>query len=389
MHQQGWYREQCLVPFYGRAFFIVKKVCETIFQYVLTVKIEEVFYKMKEQLQSIAQKGIDKVKEIKNLKELQDVQVEYLGRKGSITEVLRGMGKLSKEERPIIGELANKVRQKLQAALDEKKEALEQIELEKQLEKEAIDVTLPGRAVNVGGKHILTSIIEEIEDLFIGLGYEVREGPEVETDYYNFEALNLPKGHPARDMQDSFYITNELLMRTHTSPVQARTMRSLDGQEPIRMICPGKVYRRDNDDATHSHQFTQIEGLYVDKNVRMSDLKGTLDLFAKKMFGADREIRLRPSYFPFTEPSVEMDISCKVCSGDGCSVCKQTGWIEILGAGMVHPKVLEMAGYDPKVYTGFAFGMGPDRIAMLKYGIDDIRRFYTNDIRFLKQFYEA
>ena len=344
---------------------------------------------MQEQLQTLEQEATKKVGEVTELKELQDVQVTYLGRKGSITEVLRGMGKLSKEERPIIGELANKVRHAIQTAIDEKKQTLEREALEKQLETETIDVTLPGRPVHFGGTHILTSIIEEIEDLFIGLGYEVREGPEVETDYYNFEALNLPKGHPARDMQDSFYITNELLLRTHTSPVQARTMRSLDGQEPIRMICPGKVYRRDNDDATHSHQFTQIEGLYVDKNVRMSDLKGTLDLFAKQMFGADREIRLRPSFFPFTEPSVEMDISCKVCAGDGCSVCKQTGWIEILGAGMVHPKVLEMAGYDSAVYTGFAFGMGPDRIAMLKYGIDDIRRFYTNDTRFLKQFHEA
>lgn len=344
---------------------------------------------MKEQLQALEKEALEQVEQTAELADLQAVQVKYLGRKGSITEVLRGMGKLSKEERPIIGELANKVRASIQAALNEKKAMLEEKVLEEKLAEEKIDVTLPGRPVNYGGQHILRSIIEEIEDLFIGLGYEVREGPEVETDYFNFEALNLPKGHPARDMQDSFYITNELLMRTHTSPVQARTMLARDGNEPIRMICPGKVYRRDNDDATHSHQFTQIEGLYVDKNVRMSDLKGTLDLFAKKMFGEDREIRLRPSFFPFTEPSVEMDISCKVCSGSGCSVCKQTGWIEILGAGMVHPKVLSMAGYDPDVYTGFAFGMGPDRIAMLKYGVDDIRRFYTNDIRFLKQFHKV
>lgn len=344
---------------------------------------------MKDQLQTLEKEAIEKVQTTDNLKDLQSVQVKYLGRKGSITEVLRGMGKLSPEERPVIGELANKVRAAIQAEIDAKKEVLEQAELEKQLAKEKIDVTLPGRPVNFGGQHILTSIIQEIEDLFLGLGYEVREGPEVETDYFNFEALNLPKGHPARDMQDSFYITNELLLRTHTSPVQARTMQSLDGNQPIRMICPGKVYRRDSDDATHSHQFTQIEGLYVDKNVRMSDLNGTLELFAKTIFGKDRDIRLRPSFFPFTEPSVEMDISCKVCAGEGCSVCKQTGWIEILGAGMVHPKVLEMAGYDPTVYSGFAFGMGPDRIAMLKYGVDDIRRFYTNDVRFLKQFHEA
>lgn len=344
---------------------------------------------MKEQLLTLEQEAIARVGYVETLSDLQDIQVAYLGKKGSVTVVLRGMGKLSKEERPLIGEVANKVRTAIQSTIDEKKAAIELVELEKQLEKETIDVTLPGRTPHTGGKHVLTSIIEEIEDMFIGLGYEVKEGPEVETDYFNFEALNLPKGHPARDMQDTFYITNELLMRTHTSPVQARTMQAREGNESIRMICPGKVYRRDSDDATHSHQFTQIEGLYVDKNVRMSDLKGTLKLFAEKMFGAERKIRLRPSFFPFTEPSVEMDISCKVCSGEGCSVCKQSGWIEILGAGMVHPKVLRMAGYDPEVYTGFAFGMGPDRIAMLKYGVDDIRGFYTNDVRFLKQFQKA
>ncbi len=344
---------------------------------------------MQEQLKNLKTEAIDKINKTDSLNELQDIQVEYIGRKGSITTVLRGMGKLSAEERPVVGQLANEVREAIQSELSNKKEKLEQIELEKQLAEETIDVTLPGRKVRVGHPHILTSVIEEIEDLFIGLGYEIKEGPEVETDYYNFEALNLPKGHPAREMQDSFYITNELLLRTHTSPVQARTMRELDGNQPIRMICPGKVYRRDSDDATHSHQFTQIEGLYVDKNVRMSDLKGTLDVFAKKMFGEDREIRLRPSFFPFTEPSAEMDISCKSCGGEGCSVCKHSGWIEILGSGMIHPRVLEMAGYDPEVYSGFAFGMGPDRIAMLKYGIDDIRRFYANDVRFLKQFDEA
>ncbi|WP_277678749.1 phenylalanine--tRNA ligase subunit alpha [Gracilibacillus dipsosauri] len=344
---------------------------------------------MKEQLQALEQEALSKVEEASTIKELQVVRVAYLGKKGPITEVLRGMGKLSPEERPIIGELANTVRANIANAMEEKKDAMERAELEKQLAEEQIDVTLPGRPVAVGGPHLLTSIVEEIEDLFIGLGFEVREGPEVETDYYNFEALNLPKGHPARDMQDSFYITEDLLMRTHTSPVQARTMNAIQGARPVKMICPGKVYRRDTDDATHSHQFTQIEGLYVDKNVRMSDLKGVLDRFAKHMFGEDREIRLRPSFFPFTEPSVEMDISCKVCNGEGCSVCKKTGWIEILGAGMVHPRVLEMAGYDPNEYSGFAFGMGPERIAMLKYGVDDIRHFYTNDVRFLKQYHQA
>ncbi|HLR59625.1 MAG TPA: phenylalanine--tRNA ligase subunit alpha [Pseudogracilibacillus sp.] len=344
---------------------------------------------MQEQLNALKVEAIEKIKATDSLDTLQDIQVEYTGRKGSITTVLRGMGKLSAEERPVVGQLANEVREAIQSELATKKATLEKIELDKQLAEETIDVTLPGRKVTVGSPHILTSVIEEIEDLFIGLGYEIKEGPEVETDFYNFEALNLPKGHPAREMQDSFYITNELLLRTHTSPVQARTMRALEGTEPIRMICPGKVYRRDNDDATHSHQFTQIEGLFVDKHVRMSDLKGTLDVFAKKMFGEDREIRLRPSFFPFTEPSAEMDISCKSCAGKGCSVCKQSGWIEILGSGMIHPRVLEMAGYDPNIYSGFAFGMGPDRIAMLKYGIDDIRQFYTNDVRFLKQFDEA
>jgi len=344
---------------------------------------------VKEKLETLKKEALAQVEKATTLQDLQDVRVAYLGKKGPITEVLRGMGKLSAEERPIIGELANTVRGGITGAIEDKRAVLEAAELEEQLKTETIDVTLPGRPVQVGGPHLLTRLITEIEDLFIGMGFEVREGPEVETDYYNFEALNIPKDHPARDMQDSFYITEELLMRTHTSPVQARTMEGLGGSKPVKMICPGKVYRRDSDDATHSHQFTQVEGLYVDKNVRMSDLKGVLNEFAKQFFGEEREIRLRPSFFPFTEPSVEMDISCKVCQGQGCSVCKQSGWIEILGGGMVHPKVLEMAGYDPKVYSGFAFGMGPDRIAMLKYGVDDIRHFYTNDRRFLEQYHEA
>ncbi|UJL45013.1 phenylalanine--tRNA ligase subunit alpha [Virgibacillus sp. NKC19-16] len=344
---------------------------------------------MKDQLEAIQTEALESINQAKGLKQLQDIKVAYLGKKGSLTSVLRGMGNLSKEERPVVGEIANRVREKISKSLEQKNEELERLALEKQLEAERIDVTLPGRPVQVGGPHLLTKIIEEIEDLFIGMGFEVREGPEVETDYFNFEALNLPENHPARDMHDTFYITNDLLLRTHTSPVQARTMRSYDGGNTVKMICPGKVYRRDTDDATHSHQFTQIEGLYVDKHVRMSDLKGILDVFAKKMFGEDREIRLRPSFFPFTEPSVEMDISCKACHGEGCSICKNSGWIEILGGGMVHPNVLEMAGFDPQVYSGFAFGMGPDRIAMLKYGVNDIRQFYTNDKRFLKQYHKA
>ncbi|WP_423407607.1 phenylalanine--tRNA ligase subunit alpha [Heyndrickxia sp. MSNUG] len=341
---------------------------------------------MQERLKELQAEALEKVAAAADLKELNDIRVSYLGKKGPITEVLKGMGKLSAEERPMMGALANEVRDAIAGQIEVKQQELEEAAVAKQLAAEQIDVTLPGRPVNTGSHHPLTSIIEEIEDLFIGMGYTVEEGPEVEKDYYNFEALNLPKGHPARDMQDSFYITEEILMRTHTSPVQARTMEKHQGKGPVKIICPGKVYRRDNDDATHSHQFMQIEGLVIDENVRMSDLKGTLAVFAKKMFGEDREIRLRPSFFPFTEPSVEMDISCKICGGSGCNVCKGTGWIEILGAGMVHPNVLEMAGYDSKKYTGFAFGMGPERIAMLKYGVDDIRHFYTNDVRFLKQF---
>ncbi|MBX9985229.1 phenylalanine--tRNA ligase subunit alpha [Priestia aryabhattai] len=341
---------------------------------------------MKERLQELQQEAIAKVEAASALKELNDVRVAYLGKKGPITEVLRGMGKLSAEERPVMGALANEVREAIASKIEEKQTALEAAEVERKLASETIDVTLPGRPVKAGTHHPLISVIEEVEDLFLGMGYEVAEGPEVEQDYYNFEALNLPKGHPARDMQDTFYITEETLLRTHTSTVQARVMNKNEGKGPVKIICPGKVYRRDDDDATHSHQFMQIEGLVVDENIRMSDLKGTLEVFVKKMFGADREIRLRPSFFPFTEPSVEVDVSCAKCGGKGCNVCKQTGWIEILGAGMVHPNVLEMAGYDSTKYRGFAFGIGVERIAMLKHGVDDIRHFYTNDVRFLDQF---
>ncbi|MDN4072662.1 phenylalanine--tRNA ligase subunit alpha [Fictibacillus terranigra] len=344
---------------------------------------------MQDRLQALKEEALLKIQQANELKELQEIKVSYLGKKGPITEVLKGMGKLSPEERPVIGAYANEVRDAITAALDAKIRQLEQAAIEEKLNKEAIDVTLPGRPVRKGNSHPLTAVIEEIEDLFLTMGFTVAEGPEVETDYYNFEALNLPKGHPARDMQDSFFITEDILLRTQTSPVQARTMEKHHGRGPVKIISPGKVYRRDDDDATHSHQFMQIEGLVVDENVRLSDLKGVLETFAKKMFGEDRKIRLRPSFFPFTEPSVEMDISCFKCGGKGCSICKHTGWIEILGAGMVHPNVLEMAGFDSKKYTGFAFGMGPERIAMLKYGIDDIRHFYTNDLRFLKQFKKA
>ncbi|HET7656793.1 MAG TPA: phenylalanine--tRNA ligase subunit alpha [Bacillales bacterium] len=344
---------------------------------------------MQEQLLNLQDEAEEKIRVAQDLKELEDIRVAYLGKKGPITEVLRGMGKLPKEERPKIGQMANEVRESIAGKLQKKQQRLEEEEIEKQLARETIDVTLPGRPVKRGNIHPLMAVIEEIEDLFIGMGFSVAEGPQVETDHYNFEALNIPKNHPARDMQDTFYLTDDILLRTHTSPVQARTMEKHKGKGPVKVICPGKTYRRDTDDATHSHQFMQIEGLVVDENIRLSDLKGVLTIFAKKLFGEEREIRLRANFFPFTEPSVEMDISCFKCGGDGCRVCKGSGWIEILGAGMVHPNVLRASGFDPEKYTGFAFGMGPERIAMLKYGIEDIRHFYTSDVRFLRQFQRA
>ncbi|MGV2874996.1 phenylalanine--tRNA ligase subunit alpha [Macrococcus capreoli] len=344
---------------------------------------------LKDKLQALKEEAVQKVQAIAEKKELQDIKVSYLGKKGVITGLMKEMKSLPNEEKPMFGQLVNDARQTVEKAIAEVEEKIQREMINRKLASETVDITLPGKELVSGASHPLNRIVEDIEDLFVGLGYEVVEGYEVESDYYNFEALNLPKSHPARDMQDSFYISDEVLMRTHTSPVQARTLEARKGQGPVKIICPGKVYRRDSDDATHSHQFTQIEGLVVDENIKMSDLKGTLEYFAKKMFGEDREIRLRPSFFPFTEPSVEVDISCFKCKGKGCNVCKGTGWIEILGAGMVHPNVLEMAGFDSKKYSGFAFGMGPDRIAMLKYGIEDIRHFYTNDLRFVTQFLRA
>ena len=342
---------------------------------------------LKNNLQVLSKEAVEKIEAAQNLKELDQVRITYLGKKGPITEISKGMKTVSPEERPVLGALVNEVRNKITSYLDTRKSVLEMEKINRDLASEAIDVTLPGSQVAVGQSHVLTQIMEEIEDLFIGMRYQIIEGPEVEEDSYNFERMNLPKDHPARDMQDTFYITNEILLRTHTSPVQARTMDKHDfSKGPLKMISPGKVYRRDSDDATHSHQFHQMEGLVVAKDITMGDLKGTLEVFAKKLFGSEREIRLRPSYFPFTEPSVEVDVSCFKCNGKGCNVCKQTGWIEILGAGMVHPNVLEMSGIDATVYSGYAFGLGPDRVAMLKYGIDDIRHFYQNDVRFLNQF---
>lgn len=341
---------------------------------------------MREQLHALREQALAALAESEGQSQLNEWKVQFLGKKGELTSILRGMGQLSAEERPVIGQLVNEVRGTLEQAFAEREAELERVMLAQKLASQSIDVTLPGRKVPAGAVHPLTRVIEQIEDIFLGLGFEIAEGPEVETDYYNFEALNLPKNHPARDMQDTFYITDEILMRTHTSGIQVRTLEKKKGAVPVRIIAPGRVYRRDDDDATHSHAFTQIEGLVVDEKISMSDLKGVLLTFAQRLFGPEQKVRLRPSYFPFTEPSTEVDVSCYFCKGEGCRTCKHTGWLEILGAGMVHPRVLEMAGYDSEKYTGFAFGMGVERIAMLKYGVDDIRHFYINDARFLKQF---
>ena len=340
---------------------------------------------MKEQIEQIRKTSKEEVENAKDLKELNDLKVKYLGKKGELTTVLRGMGALSPEERPVIGGLVNTVRDELTQAFDNKETELQEKELQQKLEKETIDVTLPANKVKRGSKHPLNRVIEEIEDLFVSMGYDVVDGPELETDEFCFERLNLPKGHPARDMQDSFYITTEYLLRTQTSAVQARVMLDNKEKSPIRVIVPGKTYRRE-DDATHSHQFNQVEGLVIDKNITLAHLKGTLEVFMRKLLGEDTQLRFRPSYFPFTEPSYEVDVSCFKCGGKGCNLCKQTGWIELLGAGMVHPNVLKMNGYDPDKYTGFAFGTGLDRLAMFKYGITDMRYLYRNDVRFLEQF---
>jgi len=331
------------------------------------------------------QTALQEISGVQDLNGLNEIRVKYLGKKGELTQILRGMGTLSPEERPVIGQLANTVRERLESALERKTAELKEKAKGERLAREKIDVTLPGRPVIRGHKHPLTQVLEEIQEIFLGMGFAVAEGPEIEYDYYNFEALNIPRDHPARDMQDSFYVTSEILLRTHTSPVQVRTMEAMRPQVPVKIIAPGKVYRRD-DDATHSPMFHQVEGLVIDRNISFAHLKGTLLLFARQMFGPEREIRLRPSFFPFTEPSAEVDISCMMCGGAGCRVCKGTGWLEILGAGMVDPNVLAMSGYNPEEVTGFAFGMGVERIAMLKYGIDDLRLLFDNDLRFLQQF---
>ena len=316
--------------------------------------------------------------------DIEAIRVRYLGKKGELTAVLRGMGALSPEERPIVGQLANEVRAAIEATIAEKAAAQKEKELAAKLLRERLDVTMPGQSLRMGHQHPLTRVRRVMEDIFIGLGFQIAEGPEVEYDYYNFQALNIPENHPARDTQDTFYITDKILLRSQTSPVQVRVMEQQ--KPPIRVISPGRVYRSDALDATHSPLFQQMEGLVVDKGITMSDLKGTLETFARRFFGEDTKIRFRPHHFPFTEPSAEVDVSCFACGGKGCRVCKGEGWIEILGAGMVHPFVLQNCGIDPEVYSGFAFGMGIERVAMKHYGIDDIRLFYENDERFLGQF---
>ena len=343
---------------------------------------------LKESIEKIKEKSIKDIKELKDSKALEELRIKYLGKKGELTAVLRGMKDLAPEERPIIGNLVNEVRDNLEELISKRQEEFKKEELNKRLENEKIDITLPSSKLKRGSIHPLNRIIEDMEDLFVSMGYDVVVGPELETDEFCFERLNLPKGHPARDMQDSFYITDEYLLRTQTSSVQARTMLANEEKSPIRMITCGKTYRRE-DDATHSHQFNQIEGLVIDKkerNVSLADLKGTLEIFVKKIIGANLELRFRPSYFPFTEPSYEVDVTCFKCGGKGCNLCKQTGWIEVFGSGIVHPNVLKMNGYDPEKYSGFAFGTGIDRLAMFRYGITDMRYLYTNDIRFLNQF---
>ncbi|HIY09587.1 MAG TPA: phenylalanine--tRNA ligase subunit alpha [Firmicutes bacterium] len=339
---------------------------------------------MKEALEAIRRAAIERLDAAKDLKSLDELRVALLGKKGELTAILKQMGKLTPEERPVIGQLANEVRADIEKELETRMAAVKQAMQDARLEAERLDVTLPGKKPLLGKKHPLTLVLDELKDIFLGMGFDVVQGPEVELDYYNFEALNIPKNHPARDTQDTFYITDNILLRTQTSGMQVRVME--EKKPPIRVIAPGRVYRSDAVDATHSPVFHQIEGLVVDKGVTMGDLKGTLEIFVKKLYGEDAQVRFRPHHFPFTEPSAEMDVMCFNCHGEGCRLCKNEGWIEILGCGMVHPKVLRGCGIDPEVYSGFAFGLGLERIVMRRYNIDDLRLFYENDMRFLDQF---
>ena len=339
---------------------------------------------MKEKLKAIRDEAIAKIQQSGSLDKLNEIRVAYLGKKGELTEVLKGMKSVAPEDRPKVGQLVNETRAAIEEKLEELKDQLAKAAREAQLKSEVIDVTLPAKKNNVGHRHPNTIALEEVERIFIGMGYEVVEGPEVEYDYYNFEALNIPANHPAKDEQDTFYINDKIVLRTQTSPVQVREMEK--GKLPIRMIAPGRVFRSDEVDATHSPSFHQIEGLVIDKNITFADLKGTLEQFAKELFGEHTKVKFRPHHFPFTEPSAEVDVTCFKCGGKGCRMCKGEGWIEILGCGMVHPRVLRMSGIDPEEYSGFAFGVGLERIALLKYEIDDMRLLYENDSRFLSQF---
>lgn len=339
---------------------------------------------MKEQLQKIRNSAENEIQNAQSMQEIEQIRIKYLGKKGELTVLLRGMKDLSAEERPLAGKLVNEVRAAIEGALDTEKKEIKQKEKNEKLAKETIDVTMPGKAKNLGHKHPLTSALDEIKDIFIGMGFKIAEGPEVETVYNNFDALNAPKHHPSRDLTDTFYITEDILLRTQTSPVQVRTMKN--SKPPIKIISPGRCFRSDELDATHSPMFHQVEGLVIDKGITMADLKGTLDLFAKQLFGIGTKTKFRPHHFPFTEPSAEVDVTCFKCEGKGCRVCKGSGWIEILGCGMVHPNVLSECGIDPEEYSGFAFGMGLDRVTMLKYGIEDIRLMFENDMRFIQQF---
>ena len=339
---------------------------------------------MKEQLKSIEMRAKEELEKITEQKMLEDLRVKFLGKKGEITAILKQMGKLSAEERPVIGQLANSVRADIENAIAQKQGELKSAAAAKRLATETIDVTLPGKAQKIGKPHPLNAVLQEVEEVFLGMGFDIVEGPEVETDHYCFEALNMPKHHPARDTQDTFYINDNVVLRTQTSSVQIRTMEKM--KPPIRIISPGRVYRSDTVDATHSPLFHQIEGLVIDKGITMSDLKGTLEMLMKRLYGEDAKIRLRPHHFPYTEPSAEVDLMCFNCHGKGCSMCKGEGYVELLGSGMVHPKVLEGCGIDPNVYSGFAFGIGLERITMGRYNINDMRLLYENDMRFLGQF---
>ena len=339
---------------------------------------------MEEQIKKIQENTSKSIKQAQSKQELNDIRVKVLGKKGELTLILRSMGSLSAEERPIVGNKVNEAKKEIEELITQKEKELKIKELEKRLETENIDITEPSKKINIGSIHPITQIIDQIKEVFLGMGYSIADGPEVETSHYNFDQLNTPSDHPARDLQDTFYITEDVILRTQTSPVQARVMETQ--KPPIKIICPGAVYRSDTLDATHSPVFHQIEGLVVDKNISMGDLKGTLEMFVKKCLGEKTQIRFRPHHFPFTEPSAEADVSCFVCGGKGCRVCKGEGWIELLGCGMVHPNVLRNCGIDPEEYSGFAFGCGIERIAMAKFGIDDMRLLYENDVRFLKQF---